>query len=91
MDSCRHSALSVQQQAKDALSLARLAVKRYEEGSGLVAARLQAAAERSHSLILAAIRDLTDGDADLAEPTITDLEGELYRLAQWACGLMNRN
>lgn len=55
----------------------------------MVAARLYAAAEESHYRILVAICDLTDTEADLVEPLITNLEGELYRLTQWVGGITN--
>jgi hypothetical protein len=91
MNSCRHSRLVVQGQVSDALALAKLAAKRYQEGAELVAGRLHAAAERSHLLILAAVCSLTEADADLIEPTITDLENQLYGLAQWARRATNQD
>jgi hypothetical protein len=42
---------------------------------------LNADAERSYRLILAAICELSDEEADVIESTLTDLERELYSFA----------
>lgn len=87
--SCPLSLSRVQRQAEDALDLARLATKFNRQGLRVAAARLCAAAEESHYRTLVAICDLTDTEADPVEPLITNLEGELYRLTQWARGNTN--
>jgi hypothetical protein len=71
------SPLAVQRKLEVALGLAKLATKSYQNGLHAYAGLLNAAAERSYRSILAAICELSDEEADLIEPMLTDLEAEL--------------
>jgi hypothetical protein len=69
----------IQQEAEEALRIARRASHAYRQGIFGRAACLHAAAEQLHTSILAAICDLTEGEADRIEPAVTELEKELWR------------
>ena len=90
VDSYPLSLSAVQRQAEDALDLARLAAKYNRQGLRVVAALLYAAAEEFHYRILVAIWHLTYTEADLVEPLISNLEGELYRLTPVADSVVFR-
>jgi 3-polyprenyl-4-hydroxybenzoate decarboxylase len=67
----------VRQEIKSALELLGCAAKAYRQGQGKRAALLFAAAETSYFEMLVNISDLTEEEADLVEPDITELEVEL--------------
>jgi len=71
---------ALRQQIEDALTLARLAAAAYRSTLRDCASSWHSAAERYYELILAEIAGLTDEEADLLEPEVTELEEELCRL-----------
>jgi hypothetical protein len=74
--------------ARIALSQAEAAECAYNEGQRQWALLFHRAAESSHHMILRAVADLTDEQADLLEPTITVLENQLRRLwPNWNDGM----
>jgi hypothetical protein len=71
---------SLRKQIAEAEALARTAAFDYETTNETRAAELQLAAERAWATILKAIVDLTEEEADLVEPILTELEEQLLSL-----------
>lgn len=72
---------ALRQQTEDALTLARLAATAYGSTLRDCAEGWHVSAEWFYGLILEQIADLTDEEADLLEPKVTELEKALCR--QW--------
>ncbi len=72
--------MALRQQTEDGLTLARLAATAYRSTLQDCAVLWHVAAERCYGLTLREIARLTDEEADLVEPKVTELEEELCRL-----------